>query len=161
MHIVCCALNRGNDGIWEETLVGLLVKLETQTTIQEERWALVGSEFVLKPDNVLDVMNDGVQIDTPLHKLPVARLIIHQVAGNEVGDAGIFEVLLDDIHCCLACFPLYIQTLDLLYGIDGLLDLLLIANKALRGRVYADQSRNAIRVQACESHCSFGPDVMA
>ena len=116
----------------------MLVKLETQTPIKEERWALVRTEFVLKPDNVLNVMDDGIQIDTPLHKLPVTRLIIHQVAGNKVGNAGIFEVLLDDIHCCLACFPLYIQTLDLLYGIDGLLDLLLIANKALRGRVYAD-----------------------
>jgi hypothetical protein len=138
----------------------LLVKLETQTTIQEERWALVGSEFVLKPDNVLDVMDDGVQIDTPLHKLPVARLIIDQVAGNEVGNAGIFEVLLDNIHCSLASFALYIQTLDLLNGIDGLLNLLLIPNKALRGCVYADQSRNAIRVQASEGHCSFGTDVM-
>jgi hypothetical protein len=106
-------------------------------------------------------MDDGIQIDTPLHKLPVTRLIIHQVAGNKVGNAGIFEVLLDDIHCCLACFPLYIETLDLLYGIDGLLDLLLIANKALRRRVYADQSRNAIRVQASQSHRSFGTDVMA
>lgn len=158
---MCCTLNRSNDGIWEETLVGLLVKLETQTTIQEERWALVGSEFVLKPDNVLDVMDNGVQIDTPLHKLPVARLIIHQVAGNKVGNAGIFEVLLDDIHCCLTCFALYIQALDLLNGIDCLLDLLLVPNKALRRRVYADQSRNSIRVQASQSHCSFGTDVMA
>ena len=160
MHIVCCTLNRGNDGVWEESLVSVLVKLETQTTIQEERWALVGSEFVFKPDNVLDVMDDGVQIDAPLHKLPVARLIIDQVAGNEVGNAGIFEVLLDNIHCCLACFALYIQTLNLLNGIDGLLNLLLIPNKTLRGCVYADQSRNAIRVQASESHCSFGTDVM-
>jgi hypothetical protein len=121
---------------------------------------LVRSEFVLKPDNVLNVMDDGVQIDTPLHKLPVASLIIHQVAGNEVGNAGIFEVLLDNIHCCLACFALYIQTFDLLNSINGLLNLLLIPNKALRGCVYADQSRNAIRVQASESHCSFGTDIM-
>ncbi len=124
----------------------MIVKLETQTTIKEERWTLVGSEFFLKPDNVLDVMDDGVQVDTPLHKLSVARLIIHQVACDEVGNAWIFEVLLDNIHCCLACFALNIQALDLLNGIDGLLDLLLIPNKALRGCVYANQSRNAIRV---------------
>lgn len=97
----------------------------------------------------------------PFHEFAIVCLIVDEIAGYEICNAGVFEALLNHFNGSLAGFAFDIQVFDLLESFIGLFDLLLILYKALGGSVDADDAIHALWMQACQGHSSLRSNVMA
>ena len=160
MHIVARALHSKYFAVRESLFIYLLIYFNRQAAINKQCGALVGSQFPIKTNEILNICYDRVKVDAPFHEFSVTCLIIHEVASYEVRDTWISEALLNHVHGCLACFTLYVKCFDLLNTIYGLLNLLLIGYEALRAGVNADHALHAIWVEACDCHRGLGSDVV-
>lgn len=131
------SLHNDYGAIWEQRLVKLfdltLVFRESacldkvlsgHTSVDEETWTSEGTQtaIVIEANHFFEVRNNSFQVDRPLNCLVVLLVVVHDVTGNEIGDAFVYELVLDNANGLLTRAPFNIKTLYFFKVVQGLFD---------------------------------------
>jgi len=108
---------------------------------------------------MIDVVGDGVQVDTPLDCRVLVLLPVGQVVRDEVRDSSVLELFINKINSCFFGFSNNVQALDLSNARQSLR--FVFRRSSSWCGVQTDQTSDTIREEGCSNHRCLSSNVVS